>query len=384
MAGRRKICFVTGTRAEFGLMESTLRAIERHPALGLQIVATGMHLDASRGRTVKDIRASGWTVDAQIPWRAAMDPVGTAVATGSAVSGLARAFEKLKADIVLVVGDRVEAFAAAAAAHVSGRVVAHVHGGDRAAGLVDDSLRHAITKLAHLHFPATRQSADRILKLGEDRRRVQVVGSPGIDGIRALAAPKGEVNRLFRVSPRRFSLLVLHPADADAHLEADRARTVLDATRAMSFDRVVVVYPNNDPGSAGIVETWRAVEAVAKDDRVRFLTNVPRPRFLGLLRDAAVLVGNSSSGIIEAASFGTPVVDVGDRQRGRERGGNVVHVGYRRAAIVKALHAIWNDGRPVRCRGSNVYGGRDAGARIAGFLAGVSVDSELTRKLIAY
>src|SRR6202035_4459685 len=146
--------FVTGTRAEFGLMRSTLVAIAAHPRLELQTIATGMHLDRARGHSIDAIRADGWHVDRIVPWDAkrASTPPGSARCTGSAMAGIAAALEELDSDIVLVVGDRVEAFAAAAAGHISGRVVAHVHGGDRAAGQVDDALRHAITKLSHIHF----------------------------------------------------------------------------------------------------------------------------------------------------------------------------------------------------------------------------------------
>src|SRR5205823_3026318 len=156
----RTICFVTGTRADFGLMQSTLRAIAAHPNLRLQIIATGMHLDPAHGRTIDQIGRDGFKVDATVPWK----PAGSnltllAQETGAATALLAAAYAKLNSDIILVVGDRVEAFAAATAAHLSGKILAHVHGGDRAQGQVDDTLRHAITKLAHIHFPATKQSA---------------------------------------------------------------------------------------------------------------------------------------------------------------------------------------------------------------------------------
>src|SRR5437016_8842301 len=195
----RGACFVTGTRAEFGLMTSTLRAIAETPSLQLQLVATGMHLDRNHGDSLRQIRREGWKVDAVVPWPAG-DPDRLAINAGMAMSKLAATFDRLKSDVVLVVGDRVEAFAAAAAASISGRIVAHVHGGDRALGQVDDSLRHAITKLAHLHFPATKQSAARILKLGEDRWRIHRAGSPGIDQIRQLATDSG-------MPKHRFALL---------------------------------------------------------------------------------------------------------------------------------------------------------------------------------
>src|SRR6266550_4302922 len=187
---KRRICFVTGSRAEFGLMQSTLRAIESHPKLQLQIIATGMHLDPAHGEPLDAIRNANIEPTATVPWPAASSANSTAAATGKATAALAGAFKKLKPDIVLIVGDRVEAFAAASAAHISQIPIAHIHGGDRALGQIDDSLRHAITKLSHIHFPATRQSARRIQRLGEDKFRIHTVGSPGIDGIHHLSSQK--------------------------------------------------------------------------------------------------------------------------------------------------------------------------------------------------
>jgi UDP-N-acetylglucosamine 2-epimerase (non-hydrolysing)/GDP/UDP-N,N'-diacetylbacillosamine 2-epimerase (hydrolysing) len=409
MAKTRTICFVTGTRAEFGLMENTLRAIEAERGLRLQIVATGMHLDATSGRTVDDIRWEGWRVNATVPWRAAKaDLTLLARETGRATSLLASLFGRLDPDVVLVVGDRVEAFAGATAGHLSGRVVAHVHGGDRALGQVDDALRHAITKLAHVHFPATAGAAERIERLGEDRWRIHPVGSPGIDGIvadawsaarvrehltrensRALLSTGGVFDSA-TLRPRGYALLLLHPTEADDAVEARRAQMLLTTTLSVGVEHVVTVYPNNDPGSAGIVECWGALQhrryratprALAR--RV-FVRNLPRGAFLGLLRDAAVLVGNSSSGIIEAGSFGTPVIDVGPRQAGRERGENVTTVPFRQAAVRAALAAVWNGGRPRRYPRKNPYGRGDTARRIARVLATMALSPRLRRKLIAY
>jgi UDP-hydrolysing UDP-N-acetyl-D-glucosamine 2-epimerase len=374
---KRRVCFVTGTRAEFGLMRRALIAIRDHPKLTLQTVATGMHLDRRRGRSLDLIARDGFRVDRVVGWKTSDDPDGTAVATGRATGALAAVFGELRSDIVLIAGDRVEAFAAASAAHISGRIVAHVHGGDRALGIVDDSLRHAITKLAHLHFPATKLAAQRIRRMGEDGWRVHRVGSPGIDGFDRDAVSSSV--EIAGVAPSRFALLVLHPADVDDVLECRRARMVLRETCRVGFDRVVIVYPNNDPGSGGIVRCWDKSATV----NIAF-RNLDRGRFLTLLRDAAVLVGNSSSGIIEAASFGTPVVDIGHRQLGRERSRNVKHVEYHPAAIRDALGRIWNRGHPRRWWGINVYGRSGSAGRIASVLATVKLDNRLRRKLIAY
>jgi GDP/UDP-N,N'-diacetylbacillosamine 2-epimerase (hydrolysing) len=379
----RNICFVTGTRAEFGLMHGVLAAIDNHPKLTLQLLATGMHLDPAHGDGLTAIRQAGFKIDRVIPWpsNSGRDRVTNAKNTGAAVAAMAGAFAKMKADIVLVVGDRVEAFAAAAAAHLSGLPVAHVHGGDRAAGQVDDSLRHAISKLSHIHFPATRQSAQRLRKMGEDAWRVHRAGSPALDQIRARAANPTAVREAFApLRRRKFALLVLHPIDADDALESQRARLVLKAVASIPYDRIVIVYPNNDPGGGGIIRTWQGV----KDDRVVLRRDVPRQMFLGLMRDAAVLVGNSSSGIIEAASFGTPVVDIGPRQAGRERGTNVANVPYQMPQIKAVLSRLWNNGKPRRLTSDNIYGGSGAARIIASTLAQVSIDDRLLRKLITY
>ncbi len=350
------------------------------------------------------------------------------------MAGIAAALEELDSDIVLVVGDRVEAFAAAAAGHISGRAVAHVHGGDRAAGQVDDALRHAITKLSHIHFPATAQSALRLLKLGEDPWRIKRVGSPGIDGITREAATRRDVAA--EVGPldwRKYALLLLHPIHANESIEREQAEILLKAVKAVPFPQIVIIYPNNDPGSRGIVEAWeqlnhevtpafpspgtpgegqgeglrtshdmggerqnaphpnslpeyreRGKSTDSRQGRFIIRPDVPRRIFLGLLREAAVLIGNSSSGIIEAASFGTPVIDVGPRQRGREHGSNITHVSYSGPALRRAINTVWKEAKPRRSRGVNVYGSGGAGKKIAAALASVKIDDPLLRKLIAY
>jgi UDP-hydrolysing UDP-N-acetyl-D-glucosamine 2-epimerase len=365
-------------------MRGVLAAIDAHPKLALQLIATGMHLDPAHGDGLAMIRRDGRQIDRVIPWpvvKSGSDRVTIARNTGAAMAAMADAFEEMKTEVVLVVGDRVEAFAAVSAAHLSGLPVAHIHGGDRAAGQIDDSLRHAISKLAHIHFPATRQSAQRLRKMGEDGWRIHRAGSPGLDGIVADAIPAdGISDSLCPLPPRRYALLVLHPVDADKTLESRRARLVLDAISSIAYERIVIIYPNNDPGADGIMKTWDRI----KDDRIIVQRDVPRPLFLGLMRDAAVLVGNSSSGIIEAASFGTPVVDIGPRQQGRERGRNVTNVPYDARRIRAALSRVWNRGKPRRFSADNVYGGSGAAQTIVSTLSRLHIDDRLLRKLIGY
>ena len=350
----RRICFVSGTRAEFGLMRSTLQAINSNPALSLQLIVTGIHLDRSRGGSIAAIRDDGWKIDAKLPWKTDGSQTGNAISTGTAIAKLAKEFRRLKTEIILVTGDRVEAFAAASAAHISGLLVAHVHGGDRAMGLVDDSLRHAITKLSHVHFPATTRSAERIARLGEQSWRIFPVGTPGLDGIKDLAASRDKSPREFPdIHPHRFAFLLLHPQTHFTDKEKRNARWMLDCVRKTGFERIVIVYPNNDPGSDGIAACW---DEIRDEDRVILRRNLPRSLFLGLLRDSAVLVGNSSSGIIEAASFGTPVLDLGTRQQGREHGRNVIHIPMQTPALMRHLRRLWNRGKPVQLPAKNPYG----------------------------
>jgi len=247
---------------------------------------------------------------------------------------------------------------------------------------MDDSLRHAISKLAHVHFPATRQSAQRLKKMGEDPWRIHCIGSPGIDGIIKAAAPSSKIRAVFpELRPRRFALVVLHPIDADESLELRRAEIVSAALKSSSIDRIVIIYPNSDPGASGIIRHWQSLRG---DPRFIIRPDIPRSLFLGLLRDAAMLVGNSSSGIIEAASFRTPVIDVGPRQHGRERCKDVRNVPYRQSAIAAAVRRIWNDAHPLRGKHSSIYAQPNTGKRIARVLRKLEVTPRLLRKIISY
>ena len=362
---KRRICFVTGTRAEYGLMCSTLSAIAQEPTLALQMVVTGTHLSAAHGMTIKQIRRDGWHVDARVAWRGRT----TGECTGLAIGAMSRVFERMRPDVVLVTGDRPEAFAGATAAHLNGICVAHVHGGDRALGQVDDALRHAISRLAHVHFPATKQSRDRLYAGGEDAWRLHRVGTPGLDDLPMTRVPKSG------------AIVIYHPESADEEVEYEHAMMLVRAVEKRSSNHpAIFIRPNNDPGWRGVARACD--EAAARGHRV--YRDLPRVEYLERLAAAGVLVGNSSSGIIEAASVGTFVVNVGRRQLGRERSTNITDVGWREASIVRAIRSVMPDGIGKRFSGANVYGKPGAGRRIARVLADVKLDTKLMRKLIRY
>jgi len=368
---------ITGTRAEYGVLRSTLEAIRAHPRLELQLVVTGMHLLRKFGHTVDDIISDGWPVAARVPMQSGTDDPGDhAVGLSRGVAGMARYFERAETDIVVVLGDRIEAMAGALAAVTTGRVLAHIHGGDVALGDFDESLRHAITKLAHVHLTATRESMRRVLRLGEPAEHVYCVGAPGLDRLRALRA---------EAPPKRPSgkaLVVQHAYGRPAAVEEKVASAVLQAVADVGLKRLII-YPNSDRGHRGVLRAINRHARAHRSDAVQVFRSLPRDDYLRALISVDVLVGNSSSGIIEAPFVGTPAVNVGQRQAGRQVGGPaVVHAGESLGAVRAALRSALRT--RARQRGRGVYGDGTVGARIADILARLRLSRERLRKRMTY
>ncbi len=359
---RRRIAVVTGTRAEYGLLCSTLDALAKRPGIELQLVVTGMHLLARFGRTISQIERDGRTVAARIAMqRGRDDGLDQAEGLARGIRGMAAFFERAKTDLVVLLGDRIEAMAAAMAATTTGRAIAHIHGGDLAAGDFDDAIRHAVTKLAHLHFPATRDASNRILQMGEQRSRVHVVGAPGLDRLRQLLSEQ----RRGQASSNRSGILICqHPCGRTPAVE-QAVMTRLIAAAAETGAPVEIIYPNTDRGHSGIV---RAIEKARILLPVQVHRSLPREAFLNRLLSARVLLGNSSAGIIEAPFAGVASVNVGQRQRGRTAGGaSVLECDESFPAIRRTLkRAIAAQMSQIR---STPYGDGRAGERIAAILA---------------
>ncbi|MBM3522329.1 MAG: UDP-N-acetylglucosamine 2-epimerase (hydrolyzing) [Alphaproteobacteria bacterium] len=333
----RTIGVVTVARSDFSILKPVMSAIRETPDLRLAIVAAGMHLAPEFGYTVTDIEAAGFTVQERVEMLLSSDtPEGTAKSTGLGVIGFAQLFGRWRPDILLLMGDRFEMFAAAAAALPFGIPIAHLHGGEVSEGAIDDSLRHAITKLSHLHLVSTRRHRDRVIQMGEVPERVVWCGAPALDNLRTLESPDRthlESRIGMPLSPAPL-LVTFHPA---THEPARTAGDVAALLAALAEDGSPVVFtaPNADAGGRAI---RAAIEAgMARHERWRLVANLGLADYYGLLAHAAAMVGNSSSGIIEAASFGLPVVDIGSRQRGRTRGANVIHSEADRAAIAAAI-----------------------------------------------
>lgn len=371
----RRIAVVTGTRAEYGLLRSCMEAIQKHRKLELQLVVTGMHLLRKFGMTVQTILSDGWRIDARVRMQAGDDTsLDQAVGLSKGVAGIARFLEEAGTDIVVVLGDRIEAMAGALAGTTTGRFVAHIHGGDVATGDIDDTLRHAITKLAHLHLPATRVAAGRIAQMGEEKRRIRLVGAPGLDHLRALL-PRA-ARRKKRSSQ---ALLVQHPCGRSAATEARVMRGIFQAVSQRGL-KATVVYPNTDRGHSGIISAIDEHRRTVGPADLRVERSLDRDDYLRLLIEADVLLGNSSSGIIESATAGTPVVNIGPRQNGRQRSGRaIVDVSESLRAIQRGLD------RALRLRpimgAATVYGDGRAGRRIANAMSQIPLNDNFRRKI---
>jgi UDP-N-acetylglucosamine 2-epimerase (non-hydrolysing)/GDP/UDP-N,N'-diacetylbacillosamine 2-epimerase (hydrolysing) len=380
----RKVAVVTGTRAEYGILKPVLRAIKSHPRLNLILIVTGMHLSKEFGYTIKEIIKDGFKIDAKVEMlhkddtRAAM-----AKSIGKCVIKMTEVLEKTKPDLLVLLGDRAEMLAGAVAASYMGIPIAHLHGGE-VSGSIDDSIRHAITKLAHIHFPATQRSAERIIKMGEDPSRVFVVGAPALDTILNEKLPEpAELSRKYGVDLSKPILLVLqHSVVTECEDAADQIKETLEAIVELKH-QTILIYPNADAGGRRMVKVIKKYE---KYPFIKSFKSLPYKDYLGLMSVASVMIGNSSSGIIEAPSFHLPVVNIGSRQNGRERSTNVIDVGYDRKKIIKAVEkALYDEEfrKNVRkCK--NPYGDGKAGERIAKILAEINITPELLQKKITY
>jgi len=381
----RSVAVVTGTRAEFGILTPILVEIMRSKDLELHIIATGMHLSKVHGYTLKDIERSGFRVDEVVDMSPCDDSEASmAKALGKGIIGVTEAFERINPDIVLVLGDRSEAFAGAIAGAYTNRVVVHVHGGEVTKGCIDESIRHAVTKLAHVHFPATRDGAERIIKLGERRANVHVVGAPALDVILNVAksTPEEVAKELGLDLTKPIILAVQHPVTTQADEAADQMRVTLAALVAL-HEQTVLLYPNNDAGGIRMI---KVIERSNFTPYIRTYPSLPQKQYLGLMATAAVMVGNSSSGIIEAPSFGLPFVNIGMRQEGRLRGDNVIDVPHDRDAIVEAVRKALHDKafREKVSKRRNPWGDGKAAKRIVKLLSELEITEELLQKQITY
>lgn len=375
----RKICFVTGSRADFGLIIWPMRAIRETPGLTLQLIATGMHLSPEFGYTINNIRDEGFDVDESVETLLSSDSgVGVSKSVGLGVIGFADAFARLKPDLVVVLGDRYETFAAAQAAMFMRLPMAHLFGGDVTEGAIDEAIRHAITKMSHLHFATNADSARRLTRLGEDPARVFTVGSPGIDSIKRLKLMDRETigREVGMKLGKRNVLVTFHPVT----VEMDRSVGALDELFASltALDREFSLFftlANADAEGRALNERIKAF--VAGRPNAIAVASLGQLRYISLMNQADVVVGNSSSGIYEAPSLNVPTVDIGDRQKGRERAASVFHTAPDRASISDAITRALARGRQPTV---SPYGDGETSRRVADKIASIPDFNALLKK----
>jgi len=377
----RTITVVTVGRSDFGIYRPVLRAIQEAPDLSLRLVASGMHLAPEFGHTVDAIEAEGFEVAERVEMLVSSDtPEGVAKSIGLGVIGFSQSLARSRPDVLLVLGDRFEMYAAAIAALPFRIPIAHIHGGEVTEGAIDDAIRHSITKLSHLHFTSTQAYADRIIRMGEEPWRVSVSGAPSLDNLAEIEVlgPEALQASLGMHLEQPFVLATYHPAT----LENQSARAQMDEVIAAVAERdmpVVFTMPNAEPGGREVSELIRAF--TGGHERVFYVENLGTQAYFSVMANAALMLGNSSSGIIEACSFGLPVVNIGTRQQGRVRGSNVIDVACERAAIIAGINQALDPAFRRQIEGSiNPYGGGEASKVIIGRLKGVELGAQLITK----
>lgn len=367
MSALRRIAVVTSSRADYGLLRRLLRGVAADDDLVLQLVATGTHLSPEFGMTCTEIEADGFGIDARVEMLLSADsPLATAKSMGLGVLGFADAFARLAPDVVVVLGDRYEILAAAETALVMRIPIAHIHGGELSEGAFDDSIRHAVTKMAQWHFVAAAPYRERVIQMGESPDRVFDVGAPGLDELPAIAwldrAALAETLGLALEPP--VLLVTYHPVTLGDEEPTRPTDELLAALESIPGAAIVFTYPNADTGGRAVLQRIERFVAAAPARR-RVFASLGRRRYLSLMRQADVIVGNSSSGVIEAPALERATVDIGDRQKGRLKASSVIPAAERREDITRAIELALSDGFRQKLPGTvSLYGKGDAARQI--------------------
>jgi len=378
----RKICVVTGTRAEFGLLRWLMEEIRQHSTIELQVAVTGMHLSPEFGSTYQEIEAAGFTVDTKVEMLLSAD-TNTAVtkSMGLGVIGFADAYERLKPDVVVVLGDRFEIFAATSAALIAGIPIAHLHGGETTEGAFDEAIRHSITKMSHLHFVAAEEYRNRVIQLGEPPERVFNVGGMGIDAIKRielLSREELETSIDFGLGDKNL-LITFHPVTLEKEgSSTEQMNALLNALAELEQTHLIFTMPNADTGGRELTRMVR--EFVNSHDNASMYTSLGQLRYFSCLAQVDGVVGNSSSGLLEAPAFQIGTVNIGDRQKGRLKAESVIDCEPTKAAILEAIERLYS---PTFNRSldtvDNPYGNGGASKSIVQILAAYPLDNLLKK-----
>jgi UDP-hydrolysing UDP-N-acetyl-D-glucosamine 2-epimerase len=379
----KKILYISGTRADYGLMYSVLKKIDNNPNFELYVGATGMHLMPEFGKTIQEIYKDGFKIIEIHAVYERDDRSSMAVFIGNFIRASTSLIKNLNPDMILVLGDRAEMLGGAIVGTYLNIPIIHIHGGE-ITSTVDEHIRHAITKLAHVHLAATQKSADRIIKMGENPKNVYLVGAPGIDEIvngeftsSKILAQKYQLNL---TAP--LLLVIQHPVSAELDMAQAQMLETINAIIEEKY-QTVIIYPNADAGGRQMIKIIQSYENLPF---ISAFKSIPHLDYLGLLKISSVLLGNSSSGIIEAASLHIPVINIGSRQHGREHAANVIHVNYNKDEIKKAINRGLYDKRFLtevkKC--VNPYGNGTASDKIIKILSKIKPQMDLLQKRMMY
>lgn len=339
----KKICVVTGTRAEYGLLRWVIEGIRQSPVLELQLIVTGMHLSPEFGLTVKAIEDDGFRIDRRVEMLLSSDTaVGVTKSMGLGMIGFADALAQLQPDLLLVLGDRYEIFAAAAAAMIARIPIAHLHGGETTEGAFDEAIRHSVTKMSHLHFVAAEEYRRRVIQLGEQPERVFLVGGLGIDNIlrlKLLERTKLEKALDFKFQTRNL-LITFHPVTLECNSSSEQIEELLAALSELADTGLIFTMPNAD--TEGRVLFRKIEDFCSRHPHAKSYTSLGQLRYLSCIQQVDGVVGNSSSGLAEVPSFKKGTINIGDRQRGRLSASSVINCEPERASIRAALVRLYS------------------------------------------
>ncbi len=377
---KRKILFSLESRATYGYSKNVIKAIKNFPNLSFQTLLTGSHLSKKYGSSINEIKKDKIRIDEKVKFELSKKQPLWSYNMGIAISKFAKAIDKLKPDIVLIFGDRIETLSICISAVYMNYPVAHVQAGDKS-GHIDDASRYAIAKLAHIHFASCDDSKKRIERLGEQKFRIYNTGAPQLDNIY-----EDSVKECFTEKPlnkflsKRFILLIFHPIMNEIDSISNYMHNILKNCISLSIN-TVCIFPNNDLGSENILQVINSFD----NKKLKVFKNIRRELFLNLMKNCEFLLGNSSAGILEAPSFKKPVINIGTRQRGRPQSKNIINCGYDFNSIRKAIKLALSEEFKRKCsRVKNIYGDGKSGKRICEILEKISLDKKLLDKETVY
>ena len=381
---KRKITVTTGSRADYGILRPVLKEITKSKKLKLYLIVAGMHLSKKHGLTITEIKNDGFQINTTIDMLTNDDSLFSATQElGKGIIKFAEVFNRIKPDINLILGDRDEAFASALAASHMNIPNAHIHGGDKSGGL-DEYNRHAITKISNIHFPATKKSQQRIIQMGENSKFIFFTGSPSIDEVLSFEiTAKNDLEKKYNMRLQGNEIILLyHPVTTQTNLDALQIKMILDVI-VMIKNTTIMIAPNSDPGNKKIFTLM--TKYAKKYNFIKMYPSIPRGDYLGLLKNCGVLIGNSSSGIIEASYFTIPVINIGIRQKSREKGKHIIDIENPSISLLHTsiLMALKKKKQKPMINKS-LYGTGHASKKIVKHLERIAINKNLIQKQISY